>query len=614
MGGVMGISVDSAKPYSVASLFNTEAMNTIAVYEIPRYQRQYKWRQKEWQALYDDLFENDENYYLGSIICINRQTDSGKHPILEVVDGQQRLTTISIFLAALYEQSKKLSKDLDEESRSFVYRLKQQLVTWGSSQKIRLNLQKTEHNNDDYKALLSLVGATDESYESAYAGNRRIFCAYKYFKDRLEKGMEEEGSEITHKISYLDRMRNKLWTAMFVKIEVKSHSEAYTLFESLNNRGMSLSAIDLLKNIYLARIDKINGEAAVDAAYEKWKSILNNLTDEYSVQERFFRHNFNAFRTQFHQKTKDSISKIATKSKLVEIYEKLIKHDPSWTVDELLKNSKIYSKLILSVDSNIPLCELEAYKDLSRTDATAAYMILLYLQRYKNELHLKSKDFVQITNTLISFFARRNMTNKPPTYDLDRMFMDYIVTIEENKYTGKQITEALNNKLRICSASDDEFAKALSGPIYRDNRDQTRFILCMLENSKSGTKETCDLWAKDSKNNMIWTIEHILPKGDKIPQCWVDMIANGDRELANKYKSEYVHTIGNLTITAYNANLGNLSFEDKKNRKDNKGKPIGYMNGLYLNSKISGLTSWSIKHIQERTNRLVKEVLKLFPL
>ena len=132
------------------------------------------------------------------------------------------------------------------------------------------------------------------------------------------------------------------------------------------------------------------------------------------------------------------------------------------------------------------------------------------------------------------------------------------------------------------------------------------------------TKETwTDLWEykqyeKSNNNVFIWTIEHIFPEGENIPQVWVDMIAGGDRELANQYLQQYVHKLGNLTITGYNSALSNYSFVQKRDRMNRDGKYIGYKNGLEINHELETKDKWTIEDIKDRTERLVAEVSEMF--
>ena len=164
------------------------------------------------------------------------------------------------------------------------------------------------------------------------------------------------------------------------------------------------------------------------------------------------------------------------------------------------------------------------------------------------------------------------------------------------------------------SASDEIFERKLRGPIYDDNDMATRFILCYIE-SKHQTKEIyTDLWSRDKSNKYIWTIEHIFPEGQNIPKEWINMIADGNKELAYEYLDKYVHTLGNLTITGYNSNLSNYDFEKKKYRKNQEGKDIGYTNGLYLNNDVVSESKWTIEKINNRTDKLVTTILELFNL
>ena len=132
------------------------------------------------------------------------------------------------------------------------------------------------------------------------------------------------------------------------------------------------------------------------------------------------------------------------------------------------------------------------------------------------------------------------------------------------------------------------------------------------------TKETwTDLWEykqyeKTNKQVFVWTIEHIFPEGDNIPQVWVDMIAGGDRTLANEYLQKYVHKLGNLTVTGYNSALGNFSFEQKRDRTNKEGKFIGYKNGLEINHELAAKDNWTVEDIIDRTKRLVEEVSEMF--
>ena len=213
---------------------------------------------------------------------------------------------------------------------------------------------------------------------------------------------------------------------------------------------------------------------------------------------------------------------------------------------------------------------------------------------------------------LIKYFIRRNLTDFPATRDLDSIFIALIDECEKRKknLSVDMIIRYLTQGDRFANLS--KFIEKLEGDIYEDNTDVARFILCKIEEDHWTKEIYRDLWERDKNGKYFWTIEHIFPEGRNIPSVWIDMIASGDEKEAKELQEKWVHKIGNLTITAYNPNLSNFSFEKKRDRKDNKEKNIGYKNGLYLNSTLASKDKWQISDIQKRTKELTQIALKLF--
>ena len=136
----------------------------------------------------------------------------------------------------------------------------------------------------------------------------------------------------------------------------------------------------------------------------------------------------------------------------------------------------------------------------------------------------------------------------------------------------------------------------------------------MLAYEGMNAEDERDLWKVDDNNNPIWTIEHILPQGTNLPQEWIDMIANGNKNDAIEFQKRYVHTIGNLTITGFNSNLSNKPFAEKRDMKNVSGKYIGYKNGLNLNEDVCDKEEWTTEIIRNRSHKLIKEILSLFTI
>lgn len=591
--------IKSVYNYPVSTLLDIESG---VVYAIPRYQREYTWSRAQWDALFDDLLENEPNYFLGSIICINQSQDALSVQSLELVDGQQRMTTLSLFLAAIY-QSFRVLPSLGMEQQIELYNLKHKLVLKRKSDQPRLIPQVQNYNQQDYFAVLGKAGILDDVEQVQHAGNRRVLKAYRHFLWRIEQYLQE----LSEPVAGLQALLDKVNTATLVKIEVAGHSDAYTLFESLNNRGVPLTAIDLIKNKLLAVLEA-KDSGSIDKHYNRWKKVIDALGDDYAVQERFFRQYYNAFKPDL----KDIVSvPVATKSNLMQVYEKLIAHDAESFLQAMIRLSGHYAQIVgyRAVPEQPKLSGL--LLSLDRIQGAAAYLLLMVLFERKDTLELEQEHLEQVVHFLIAFFVRRNTTDLPPTRDLTRIFMDVAETVLALK--GQAVVSHIQQRLTGESASDEQFEKSLKGPIYEDNKAVCRFVLCALEESRMTLETRVDLWALKGKQ-YVWTIEHIFPQGENIPDTWVQMIANGDAALAEQHRQTYAHCLGNLTISGYNSALGNKSFAEKQSRLDSQGRKVGYNNGLHLNQALVNETSWTVDKLKARTDLLVQEVLQKYPL
>ncbi|MCF5096829.1 DUF262 domain-containing protein [Pseudomonas gessardii] len=591
--------IKSVYNYPVSTLLDIESG---VVYAIPRYQREYTWSRAQWDALFEDLLDNELHYFLGSIICINQSLDALTVQSLELVDGQQRMTTLSLLLAAIY-QSYRILPNLGMEQHIELYNLKHKLALKKKPDQPRLIPQVQNNNQQDYFAVLGQTGILDDVDPVPNAGNRRVLKAFRHFISRIELYLEHSADPIAS----LQALLEKVNTATLVKIEVAGHSDAYTLFESLNNRGVPLTAIDLIKNKLLAVLES-KDPGSIDKQYNRWKKVIDALGDDYAVQERFFRQYYNAFKPDL----KDIVSvPVATKSNLMQVYEKLIAHDAEGFLQAMIRLSTHYAQIVgyRAVPEQPQLSNL--LLSLDRIQGAAAYLLLMVLFESQTELDLKHEHLEQVVSFLIAFFVRRNTTDLPPTRDLTRIFMDVAEGIRALR--AGDVVSHIQHRLKAESASDEKFEKSLKGPIYEDNKAVCRYVLCALEEIRMTRETQVDLWALRGKQ-YVWTIEHIFPQGENIPDSWVQMIADGDAYLAEQHRQTYAHCLGNLTISGYNSALGNKSFEEKKSRTDSQGRKVGYNNGLYLNQSLVNEISWTIDKLKARTRQVVQEVLEKYPL
>lgn len=606
-------SVGQTRLYELLSSENN------VVYEIPAYQREYSWGKEQWDALFDDLLDepDDSGHFLGSIICINKTKDTTSHSVLELVDGQQRMTTLSLLLLALYSKLRPLEDAFDDDQRADFTNLKR-MICLRQPTRQRITLQRQNNNFDDYLYLLSNEGFDVEAPKVSYVGVRRISKAFQHFSAKIEQYLETANlNDLTSQSKELFSFFNRVKQSVLVKLEVENHTDAFVLFESLNNRGLPLTPIDLIKTNLLSTADKLP-ELGIDMAYKTWTKWLDDLGDDYGNQERFFRQFYNAFKTQWIL-TQPNVS-VATRSKLIGIYEALIRDDLKSFIERMNLATSAYGRILgnTSVDQSKNQAFDEAVKELPRAQGVPAFMLLLFLTVNSENMHFNDARMVEVTDFLTRFFVRRNLTNTPPTYDLDRIFIGTIDKILEHKATGESALKLIKEELTSVSASDEQFLSQLMGPIYDENVAVTRYVLISLakEGTTVETVKTSDLWAQtssgDKKSQYVWTIEHILPQGSNLPEGWVEML--GGKEEASRIQRDYVHTIGNLTISGYNSALGNKTFIEKRDRVDSSKNYVGYRNGLSLNSDLQNMDKWGEQAIQDRTEKLASKLLVQFSL
>lgn len=608
--------INSVEDPTVANILSTDMLK---IYDIPRYQREYTWNQRDWANLYDDITQNDAGYFLGSFIVVNGTVNSKMDTIhYEVIDGQQRLTTLSLLLAALYTRIMEHKDSIDDDMMLDDIRpLRNRLILKSDKSITRVIPQVQNHNLEDYRWILKEhIGLDTVIQKPKFLGLRKMSKAFNYFYDRL--GEDVEGRDGIECVRCLLDICRLVCSAVVVQITVDSHADAYTLFASLNNRGVPLSAVDLIKNMLLGKVAGVD-DGQLNYYFERWQEVLHNLGDDYKTQERFFRQNYDAFRREVNKPfigesgSQLPLGSVATRSNLLKIYEKRMESDDGAlkVLDELTENSALYSRII-GLDQESPDSELShQLLELSRAQGVASYLLLLFLFKKQSQLELKDETLALLVKLLVCFFVRRNLTDTPPTRDLERLFISICESLESEGLKGIAAAEYIKKRLVDVSASDAFFKERLEGPIYDVNPDMTRYILTVIA-SPSVTKEMKPLWERYASGNYVWTIEHIFPQGKNIPDEWVKMVAAGDMSKAIEVQEKQVHTLGNLTITGYNSKLSNMPFVTKRDRKDVNGANVGYRNGLNLNNELVNTDTWTSEQIQERTDKLVGLTLKAF--
>lgn len=588
---------------------------------VPKYQREYVWGTTDWDALFEDFVENESNdgHFLGTFLAVNQEQASHNAPRYEVIDGQQRLTTLSLLLAAIYSF---IVRDTEADDDKVFERmsLRKMLVL---DEHPRLTPQESGSNREDYFAVLQIAGLKLSSRAKApkWMGLRRIERAYRHFIKLIQAhATAAKQDDLWAARDMLDRVKR----AILVKLEVATFSDAFKLFESLNNRGKPLTPIDLIKNTLLARAEHTDG-LTLDSAYEDWKMWLERLGDDYATQERFFRQYYNAMKDVWGMSLVGA--PLATRSNLIKIYEEQVGRNltappaaaPVGTpslLDGLNRATAEYERIITLTDASQASPLEKAFTDLVRAEGTTAHVLLLYLLLTQTHRELTDDDILSITRLLTSFSVRRNMTNQPPTYELQRLFMEVIADLEQTDAKGAGVRELILAKLARRSASDEQFAQALGGSIYQDHTNVARFVLTRLAQNGMTRETWQNLWVRDQNRSGAaayrWTIEHILPQTPTLGSEWIDML--GGSAAAAATQEAHVHELGNLTITGFNSSLGKKSFIEKRDRTDDAGNHIGYRNGLNLNADLVVRNDWTEEAIVARTVMLIADIVAEFPL
>lgn len=624
---------------SLANILQTQG--NLEHYHVPKYQREYTWGKTEWEQLLEDIEENDPGYFMGSIICIddNHELGPGESRVYEVVDGQQRLTTLTLLLMAIYKAYLKweevLTEEDDEEEiedyKLTLSNIRKQLIHKKNSVNktetgyfkekdkycfLRVQPSTQRSNYNDYLHILSELGLIKGNFNSKFCGIRRIYKAFYFFYDHLPETLVEL-NELLHKINSLK----------FIHIAVSSSSDAFTLFESLNNRGVPLSVMDIIKNKMLANLEKQH-KMNIDVAYDEWQNLLEFLP-EYQEQERFLRHYYNAFKV--YPEIKIEKYTRATKSNLIKIFEQFIKKNAKQLFDDLIEKAETYNYFI-QPENYDDYSQTKSLIDLKRIGSAPSYLLLLYLFSLENNaFNDKEKSLEDVLSFLVKYYIRRNITDFPNTRDLDAINIEVIENCQKHlddnkKLSGKTIIDFLT-KGKGKPASIEKLKEGLEDNLFYYNSGMARYVLAKLDEVTHSREYKPDLWARNEKGLLVWTVEHIFPQGNNIPKHWMEMVADGDKTKSQEIQENWVHCLGNLTLSGYNSQLSNASFETKQDLHQNKKFlgykiNIGYKNGLSLNNiefeyngkttNLSKIKKWSEESIESRNNIMVDSLLRLF--
>ncbi|MBQ8169043.1 DUF262 domain-containing protein [bacterium] len=529
-------------------------------YIVPRYQRDYTWDNKndEWELLWDDITSKDKQHYVG-ILVLQELEDK-----INIIDGQQRLTTITIIiLAALYLLAESIEKMDASEQVSAKKQLELLLNSYIARQnpkdlkyygKIILN----KNNNEFFSQLCDInqnKSVLNIKTKSKELKSNKLLCeALKYFYIKLKDYISIINADTI--IDFIDEKINK--KLIFNLINVSSTENAYMLFETLNSRAVELSAYDLLKNHLLSKA----GTEAEESMLSDIEKITTNIEDDDIT--RFIALDWNS---RYIPKTPEKriyrkISNTITDSRSAFTYTK-----------KLIKSSEIY-KLIKSPDFDDKNIN-ELLKVLNYIPRIKQhYMILLSLLQSNNKNYNKKK----IIQALLILALRYNYVGQGQANRQESVYNTIAHKISQEKYKNtKEIFEEIkNSNIYVKSA---EFIEKFSTKDFATEK-LDRYILAKIQEEFNSSSIKIDY------DNM--TIEHIKDKSSDA-----------------KYKNK----IGNFLLLKeeINSSMSTMSFEEKKEIYK-KYKTLPFLNDI-INSDI-----WSEKEVENRSKKLAKMADKIFSL
>lgn len=552
-------------------------LNTSRQFIVPIFQRNYSWQKSQYEQLWFDIlraskFKEKQNHFIGSIVYIDMGTPAGRPQQLLLIDGQQRLTTISILLCAIKDYVQKFNL---ETKLINLAKIKNQFLY--NSDEIDEDRYKLLLNVQDKETYIKLI---DNTIFTVNKPATNIIKCYEFFYERIEDFIKQHGQ--------IDEIYAGIFKLSLVSISLDKDSDnPQMIFESMNSTGKDLSQTDLLRNYLLM---DLTPEKQTRLYKTYWKPM------EELFGEDIYKNDLNKF-DYFIRDFLTLKSDTGYICKINNVYENFKRYyldnncEKFAVLNDLFTYAKYYACIDLLQDNDD---ELKLYwQEFKKLDSHVVYPFLLKLyDDYSRQILIK-EDFKKILQVVISYLWRRAIC-EIPTNSLSKTFATLYQSVDKDDYVNSVIKAFVFKSSYKRFPSDYEVREKLqTKDIYHFRL--RKYLLEALENYYH--KEPIDL------NTANYTIEHIMPQNIEHNLLWQQMLGEDWQEV----HSLYLHTLGNLTITGYNAEMSNKSFGEKVNGES------GFKHShLKLNESIAQCDVWNKKSIQRRTNILTDIILKIW--
>ena len=535
---------------------------------IPIYQRTYRWEKDHCRQLWKDIVkaatdDKINGHFIGSIVYIEKglyQTTSP--PQLLVIDGHQRLTTISLLLIAMSRRMKEMNLEGEINQKKI---MNYYLLNSDEEGELKYKLLLTR---TDKSTLISLI----DGVETKEPSSKRIVENFRFFEDQMRK-------------SSIDMITLYTGIKKLLMVDIsldRNLDNPQRIFESMNSTGMDLTQTDLVRNYVLMGRELAEQEKFYN---HYWYPM------EQSFGQEDYAELFNRFmRDYLTLKTRD----IPTFEGVYDAFKSYAMNIPSESFETLLSDIYIYSKYYVGISR-----EQEKEKDLRemfhdinelRVEVAFPFLLEVYDDYTKGIITLD--DFKQILTIIESFVFRRAICGLP-TNALNLIFANIGKEIDKDNYI-----ESFQGLLLIKESykrypTDEEFKTQLMvKDLYHYPR--RNYWLRKLENYQH----------KERINVEEYTIEHVMPQDEKLSTEWKSELGENWKEI----HKIYLHTLGNLTLTGFNSEYGKRAFLEKRDMSG------GFKDShLRLNSDLATLDKWNEEEIVKRAERLAELAIKVWP-
>jgi uncharacterized protein with ParB-like and HNH nuclease domain/predicted transport protein len=540
---------------------------------IPIYQRTYSWRLSDCQQFWNDILRvaQDEQipaHFLGSVVYVGKDIyHVSSITQMLVIDGQQRLTTLFLLLAALGEA---LEAQGAEQGSTITRRKICNYYLFNADENDQAHYKLLLTQNDK-NTLISIL----EGSEKPENVSLRLKENYQFFKDQISQ------SQIS--LSTLYEGISKL---IIVDISLEQKDNPQLIFESLNSTGMDLSQADLIRNYVLMGLDN---DEQIKLYKKYWYPMEQSFgqTQNVALFNRFMRDYLT-----IHMGDIPNMDKVYATFK---VYHQNKTHVPmEEVVADIYRYSKHFTCMLLAreKDAEIKHC----FDDIKTLEVNVVYPFLLEVYEDYEQQRLSRADFIKILKLIESYVFRRLICGIP-THGLNKVFATLTKEIDKEHYLESVQAIFLQRGAGARLPRDEEFQTSfIVKDIYNSPSRIRHYLLSKLENHKRKERVIIE----------EYTIEHILPQNPNLSAEWRDALGPNWQEVQGKY----LHTIGNLTLTAYNAEMSDRPFREKRDKAETG---LAY-SPLHLNTGLGQVECWDAKAVEQRAQRLAERALQIWAL